>query len=146
MRSRDVNIYTFWIDLDVGNSKFQKYWMVSRGPGTQIQNYDSAPYGGSEPRPAFRHFRTLGSTFGLQNRSQRVKRPQNRGGEGSLTLRILISCVRRAQFAAILVEKSHIFGTKNYRYTCRPISGHFYRFLGAHNCFGRICARPAVAS
>ena len=125
VRSRDMNIYNFWIDLDVGNSKFQKYWMVSRGPGTQIQNYDSAPYGGSEPRPAFRHFRTLGSTFGLQNRSQRVKRPQNRGGEGSLALRILISCVRRAQFAAILVENTHIFGTKNYRHSSPPISGHF---------------------
>ena len=40
-----MNIYTFWIDLDVGNSKFQKYWMVSRTPGTQVRKYDSAPTG-----------------------------------------------------------------------------------------------------
>ena len=38
-------IYTFWIDLDVGNSKCQKYWMVSRTPGTQVRKYDSAPTG-----------------------------------------------------------------------------------------------------
>ena len=67
------------------------------------------------------------------------------GVEGSVALRIWISCVR-AQFAAILVEKSHIFGIKKYRHTCRPISEHFYRFLGAHCCFGRICARAALSS
>ena len=45
VRSRDMNIYTFWIDLDVRNSIFQKYWMVSRVPGTQVRKYDSAPTG-----------------------------------------------------------------------------------------------------
>ena len=45
VRSRDMNIYNFWIDLDGGNSKFQKYWMVSRTPGTQVRKYDSGPTG-----------------------------------------------------------------------------------------------------
>ena len=56
-----------------------------------------------------------------------------------------ISCLR-AQFAAILIEKMQIFALKN-----RVILVDRYlrisdRFLGVHNCFGRICARAAVAS
>ena len=117
---------------------------------SEIKSYKVPPICGHRcalwaPSCGFRQFRTLGSTFGLQNRSQRVERPRNRGVEGSLALRAWISCVR-ARFAAILVEKTHIFGIKNYRHSCRQVSGHFWSLLGAHNCFDRICARPAVAS
>ena len=45
VRSRDMNIYTFWIDLDIRKTIFQKYWMVSRVPGTQVRKYDSGPTG-----------------------------------------------------------------------------------------------------
>ena len=65
---------------------------------------------GSEPRPAFRHFRTLGSTFGLQNRSQRVKRPRKSGEKCFLAVVSRLLCVHAGN-DKIFVKKFHIFCT-----------------------------------
>ena len=41
VRSKDMNIYSFWIDLDVICSNLQEFDLVSWGSGTQIEKYDS---------------------------------------------------------------------------------------------------------
>ena len=42
-RSKDINIYTFWIDLDVSCPNFPKHSLVSRVPEAKIQKYSSRP-------------------------------------------------------------------------------------------------------
>ena len=49
VRSKDMDIYTFWIDLDVICSNLQEFGLVSRGSVTQIKKYGSGPCTGAVP-------------------------------------------------------------------------------------------------
>ena len=40
-----MNIYTFWIDLDVRCPNFSKHSLVSRVPGAKIENHYPGPEG-----------------------------------------------------------------------------------------------------
>ena len=43
VRSKDMDIYTFWIDLDVICSNLQEFGLVSRGSESKIESYDWSP-------------------------------------------------------------------------------------------------------